>query len=77
MPGNIHPESLVEMSLGLAIGAITFSGSLIAFAKLQALMKGTPITFPYQHPLNLALGHPAAGADHALRRHRAARFCSG
>src|ERR1700733_7378995 len=56
VPGAIHPESLVEMSLGLAIGAITFSGSLIAFAKLQALMKGNPITFPYQHQLNLALG---------------------
>ena len=54
--GNIHTESLVEMSLGLAIGAITFSGSLIAFAKLQALMKGSPISFPYQHPLNAALG---------------------
>jgi NAD(P) transhydrogenase subunit beta len=55
-PGHIHTQSLVEMSLGLAIGAITFSGSLIAFAKLQALMKGTPITFKYQHQLNLALG---------------------
>jgi len=54
--GNIHAQSLVEMSLGLAIGAITFSGSLIAFAKLQALMKGNPITFPYQHQLNLGLG---------------------
>ena len=54
--GNIHGQSLVEMSLGLAIGAITFSGSLIAFAKLQALMKGNPITFPYQHQLNLGLG---------------------
>ena len=54
--GAIHTQSLVEMSLGLAIGAITFSGSLIAFAKLQALMKGNPITFRYQHPLNLALG---------------------
>jgi NAD(P) transhydrogenase subunit beta len=54
--GNIHTESLVEMSLGLAIGAITFSGSLIAFAKLQALMKGTPITFPFQHQINLGLG---------------------
>jgi NAD(P) transhydrogenase subunit beta len=55
-PGHIHTESLVEMSIGLAIGAITFSGSLIAFAKLQALMKGTPITFPYQHQINLGLG---------------------
>jgi NAD(P) transhydrogenase subunit beta len=54
--GHVHPESLIEMSLGLAIGAITFSGSLIAFAKLQALMSGTPITFPGQHKLNLGIG---------------------
>ena len=54
--GAIHGQSLVEMSLGLAIGGITFSGSLIAFAKLQALMKGAPITFKYQHQLNLGLG---------------------
>ena len=53
---HMHLESLVEMSLGLAIGAITFTGSLIAFAKLQALMSGTPITFPGQHKLNLGLG---------------------
>src|SRR6202035_2305601 len=55
VPGNIHTESLIEMSLGLSIGAITFSGSLIAFAKLQALMKGSPITFAGQHWLNLGL----------------------
>jgi NAD(P) transhydrogenase subunit beta len=55
VPGAIHTESLIEMSLGLAIGAITFSGSLIAFAKLQALMKGAPITFAGQHWLNLGL----------------------
>ncbi|MBV8614136.1 MAG: NAD(P)(+) transhydrogenase (Re/Si-specific) subunit beta [Acetobacteraceae bacterium] len=56
VPGAIYTESLIEMSIGLAIGAITFSGSLIAFAKLQAIMKGAPITFPLQHWLNLALG---------------------
>ena len=55
-PGHIHRQSLIEMSVGLAIGAITFSGSLIAFAKLQALMKGSPILFPGQHKLNLGLG---------------------
>src|SRR5271157_3097683 len=54
--GNVHTQSLIEMSLGLAIGAITFSGSLIAFAKLQALMSGAPISFPGQHKLNLGLG---------------------
>jgi NAD(P) transhydrogenase subunit beta len=56
MPGAIKAASLVEMSLGLAIGAITFSGSVIAFAKLQALMSGAPISFPYQHQLNAGLG---------------------
>ncbi len=55
-PHHIHVESLIEMSLGLAIGAITFTGSLIAFAKLQALMSGRPITFRLQHPINLGLG---------------------
>ncbi len=55
-PGHLHMQSLIEMSVGLAIGAITFSGSLIAFAKLQALMKGAPITFKFQHQLNAALG---------------------
>ncbi|WP_298215096.1 NAD(P)(+) transhydrogenase (Re/Si-specific) subunit beta [Acidocella sp.] len=55
-PHHIHVESLIEMSLGLAIGAITFTGSLIAFAKLQALMKGTPIIFPGQHKLNGGIG---------------------
>jgi len=53
--GDVHTQSLVEMSLGLAIGGITFSGSLIAFAKLQALMKGNPITFPFQHQINLTV----------------------
>jgi len=54
--GHIHTGSLVEMSLGVAIGAITFSGSVIAFLKLQGLMSGNPITFPFQHPLNAVVG---------------------
>jgi len=54
--GNIYTASVIEMSLGLAIGAITFSGSVIAFAKLQGVMSGNPITFPFQHPLNALIG---------------------
>jgi NAD(P) transhydrogenase subunit beta len=53
--GAIEAGSLVEMSLGMAIGAITFSGSVIAFAKLKGVMTGSPIVFPGQHPLNAAL----------------------
>ena len=56
LPGTMKPASLIEMSLGLAIGAITFSGSVIAFAKLQGLMSGAPIIFPNQHMLNAVLG---------------------
>jgi NAD(P) transhydrogenase subunit beta len=54
--GNIKLLSLIEMSLGVAIGAITFSGSCIAFLKLQGLMSGSPITFKGQHFFNLFLG---------------------
>ena len=54
--GEIKIASLIEMSIGVAIGAITFSGSVIAFAKLQGIMSGKPLVFPYQHPLNAALG---------------------
>ncbi len=55
-PGNIKIASLVEMSLGAAIGAITFTGSIIAFLKLRGIMSGSPITFVGQHFLNLVLG---------------------
>ena len=58
-PGAIHVQSRVEMSLGLAIGAITFSGSVIAFVKLQGIMRGAPIMFPQQHRLNALLGATA------------------
>jgi H+-translocating NAD(P) transhydrogenase subunit beta len=54
--GAIHVQSRIEMSIGLAIGAITFSGSVIAFAKLQGIMRGAPISFPQQHRLNALLG---------------------
>jgi len=50
--GNIKLGSLIEMSVGAAIGAITFSGSIIAFLKLQGIMSGSPITFRGQHLLN-------------------------
>ena len=54
--GGIPAASLVEMSLGMVIGAITFSGSVIAFAKLQGIMSGAPIVFPGQHKFNAGLG---------------------
>jgi len=53
--GNIHGQSLVEMSLGTAIGAITFTGSVIAFLKLSGRMSGKPIMLPARHAINLAL----------------------
>ena len=59
---GIKLESLIELSVGLAIGAITFTGSLIAFAKLNGNMSGAPIMLPARHLLNLAI----AGAVVAL-----------
>ena len=55
MAGNIFTASKIEMSLGSAIGAITFSGSVIAFLKLQGLMSGAPILLPARHLINLAI----------------------
>ena len=55
-PGDIKVASLIEMSLGVAVGAITFTGSLVAFAKLQALITGRPLVFAFQHQLNAAIG---------------------
>ena len=54
-PGAIHVSSLIEMSLGAAIGAITFTGSIIAFAKLSGRMSGAPIILPARHLINIAL----------------------
>ncbi len=53
--GHIHQQSLIEMSLGVAIGAITFTGSVIAFLKLSGRMGGKPITLPARHVINIAL----------------------
>jgi H+-translocating NAD(P) transhydrogenase subunit beta len=74
-PGNIATASLIEMSLGVAIGAVTFTGSVIAFAKLSGRMSGKPITLPGRHIINLALavllvaliyGFCLSGGDPAL-----------
>src|SRR5215471_16263224 len=54
-PSDIHTASLIEMSLGCAIGAITFSGSVIAFLKLSGRMSGKPILLPARHLINIAL----------------------
>jgi NAD(P) transhydrogenase subunit beta len=54
--GHIHRASLVEMALGAAIGAVTFTGSIVAFTKLQGLVSGAPVVFRGQHLVNLALG---------------------
>ena len=54
--GNIPLGSLIEMTIGTAIGAVTFTGSIIAFGKLQGFVSGNPLVFKGQHFLNLLLG---------------------
>ena len=54
--GSIHAQALVEMSIGVAIGAITFTGSIIAFLKLDGRMSGKPIMIGGRHLINIALG---------------------
>jgi len=54
--GSIYTVSLVEMSIGAAIGAITFTGSVIAFLKLDGRMSGKPILLPARHIINIAIG---------------------
>jgi NAD(P) transhydrogenase subunit beta len=54
--GHIHPQALVEMSIGVAIGAFTFTGSVIAFLKLDGRMSGKPIMLPGRHILHIVMG---------------------
>ena len=54
--GEIHHLSRIEMALGAAIGAVTFTGSIIAFLKLDGRMSGAPIMLPFRHVINIALG---------------------
>lgn len=53
--GEVHMQALIEMAIGTAIGAITFTGSIIAFAKLDGRMSGKPIMLPMRHMINLGL----------------------
>ena len=55
MIGEIHGQALIEMALGAAIGAITFTGSIIAYLKLDGRMSGKPILLPYRHWINIGL----------------------
>ena len=54
--GDIHTQAIIEMSLGVAIGAVTFTGSVIAFLKLDGRMSGKPILLPMRHVINAGIG---------------------
>ncbi|WP_152565911.1 NAD(P)(+) transhydrogenase (Re/Si-specific) subunit beta [Devosia riboflavina] len=56
VPGDIHAQALIEMSIGVAIGAFTFTGSVIAFAKLNGNMSGKPIILPARHLIHIVIG---------------------
>ena len=70
VPGDIKLASLIEMSIGAAVGAITFSGSIIAFLKLRGIMSGSPITFPGQHIVNLLIGKDRENKNLQLYNHK-------
>ena len=76
-PGAIHGQSLIEMSLGVAIGAVTFTGSIIAFLKLDGRMSGKPILLPQRHVVNAGLGVLLVVLIVGLLRQRRARSPSG
>ena len=61
VPGQIHTASIIELSLGSAIGALTFTGSVIAFLKLNGNMSGAPIILPARHLINIALAAAIVG----------------
>jgi NAD(P) transhydrogenase subunit beta len=61
-PGDIHGQSLVEMSIGAAIGAVTFTGSVIAFLKLNGNMSGAPIMLPARHVVNILIALAILGS---------------
>ena len=76
--GRRHPQpGAGRDGLGVAIGAITFTGSVIAFLKLDGRMSGKPIMLPMRHVVNIALGHRAGRADHPAGHHRKLRSSSG
>ena len=70
-------QALIEMSIGLAIGAFTFTGSVIAFAKLNGNMSGAPILLPSRHLINIGLGALLVALIVIVGAHREPPACSG